>query len=313
MPNVLWMQTGACSGDTMSLLCANHPNLTEFMELYSINLLWHPSLSSLSPEGLSTLIEDIEADKVPLDVFCVEGSILLGPEGTGMFDTLLGKPKMDIVQKLMNKANVTIAVGTCSAFGGIPAAPPNPTEAVGIQWFKDEPGGLVEPDWRSKSGYPIINLSGCPVHPNTTIQVLIQYCTNQKIELDHCNRPRTFYNTLVHQGCTRNEYHEFDVEDQHFGGKGCLFFNQGCEGPKTTATCNITLWNERNSKPRSGTPCVGCTAAGFPKDKNLFKTKKVGEIPSELPLGVNRANYLAYKGLAKSATPQRLKEREVDV
>jgi hydrogenase small subunit len=62
-----------------------------------------------------------------------------------------------------------------------------------------------------------------------------------------------------------------------------------------------------------GVPCFGCTASSFPKDKHLFLTQKLGDIPAELPLGVNRANYLAYKGLAKSATPQRLKEREIDV
>jgi len=34
-------------------------------------------------------------------------------------------------------------MGTCAAFGGIPAAPPNPTEASGIQFTLDKPGGLL--------------------------------------------------------------------------------------------------------------------------------------------------------------------------
>ncbi|MCB1159343.1 MAG: NADH:ubiquinone oxidoreductase [Leptospiraceae bacterium] len=313
MPTIFWIQSGACSGDTMSFLNANDPNLNQFFDLYSIQLLWHPSLSPISEKEFEQLIEDIKNEKIPLDIFCVEGSILTGPEETGMFDTFLGRPKMEVVRELCEKANLVLAVGTCSSFGGIPAAPPNPTDAVGLQWFKDEPDGLFELDWRSKSGYPVINLAGCPVHPNTIVQTMLYHLTGQKIELDHLNRPKLFYNSLIHQGCSRNEYHEFDIEDENFGGRGCLFFNQGCEGPKTLGTCNLTLWNEKNSKPRAGVPCFGCTASNFPKDKNLFKTKKLGDIPAELPLGVNRANYLAYKGLAKSATPQRLKEREVDV
>lgn len=307
--NLLWMQTGACSGDTMALLCAEKPDLLEFFRQYQINLLWHPSLSTDSPEDLQKTIDDIRKGRKQLNILCIEGAILHGPDNTGMFDSFCGRPKKEVVKELCNKANIVVAVGTCSSFGGIPAAPPNPTDATGLQWTKDEEGGLLPPDWKSQANLPVINIPGCPTHPASVIQTLGAFLQGVNLPLDHLNRPSVFFETMVHQGCTRNEYHEFDVEDTAFGSAACLYFNLGCQGPFTSANCNSTLWNGRSSKPRSGVPCFGCTNPKFPREKNLFKTDKIGDIPVEMPLGVKRPNYMAYKGLAKAATPQRLIDR----
>jgi len=311
MATLLWLQAGACSGDSMALLSAETPDFLEALETYGIQILWHPSLSVESPAALEEKVRRIEMGEITLDVLCVEGSVLLGPDGSGMFDTFRGGPKKDLIERLCRHAGVVVAVGTCSAFGGIPAAPPNPSDAVGMQFLKAEPdGGLLEPQWRSKRGLPVVNLSGCPVHPNTVIQTLVMLLNQMKIELDHLNRPAEFYSTLVHQGCTRNEYHEFNVEETAFGKPGCLFFNLGCQGPNTLATCNGILWNGRNSKTRAGVPCMSCTSPAFPRSENLMRTDKLGNVPTTLPLGVGRAAYMSYKGLARGATPQRLIERK---
>ena len=37
---LLWMQAGACSGDTMSLLCGNHPSMEELVD-EGLDLLWY--------------------------------------------------------------------------------------------------------------------------------------------------------------------------------------------------------------------------------------------------------------------------------
>ncbi len=311
MPTLLWMQTAACSGDSMSLLCAESPDLLELLEGHGVELLWHPSLSPTSAADLGRTIDRILADEIDLTVLCVEGSILLGPDGTGMFDSFGGRPKKDLVAGLAAKAQFVLAMGTCAAFGGIPASGPNPTDAVGLQFLRDEPdGGLLEREFRSRAGLPVINLAGCPAHPNTMVQTLLWALSGMRLELDHLHRPTEFYSTLVHQGCTRNEYHEFDVEERDFGAPGCLFFNLGCEGPTTMATCNSILWNNQSSKPRVGVPCFACTSPAFPRAHDLFKTNKIGEVPVVLPLGVNRASYMAYKGLARSAAPARLLERK---
>lgn len=311
MPTLLWLQTGACSGDSMSILNAESPNLLETLESYDVQLLWHPSLSLESPKQLEAIIERIEAGTQELTVLVVEGSILTGPDGTGMFDSMNGRPKKDIIAALAEHAGIVVAMGTCASFGGIPAAGVNPTDAVGLQFLReDHEGGLLEPSWRSMAHLPVINVAGCPAHPNTMIQTLIWALSGVTLELDHLNRPREFFSTLVHQGCTRNEYHEFDIEEHNLGAAGCLFFNLGCQGPNVMATCNSILWNNQSSKPRAGVPCFACTAPSFPKPGNLFQTEKLGSVPVVLPLGVNRAAYMSYKGLARDAAPTRLTERK---
>ena len=43
--NVLWLQSGGCGGCTMSLLCADTPDLPGLLRDNGINLLGHPALS----------------------------------------------------------------------------------------------------------------------------------------------------------------------------------------------------------------------------------------------------------------------------
>ena len=69
-------------------------------------------------------------------------------------------------------------------------------------------------------------------------RVLAMLAAGDPLPLDAINRPAPFFASLVHQGCTRNEYHEYDVEDTALGGRGCLYYNLGCKGPNTQAVCN---------------------------------------------------------------------------
>ncbi|PKF50088.1 NADH:ubiquinone oxidoreductase [Enterovibrio nigricans] len=309
---LLWFQTGSCGGDTMALLSADRPSFSDLLNDYPIELLWQPSLSVESVNNLNDLMDHIIQGTLPLDILCIEGSIITGPNGSGMFDTFRKTAKKNWVLKLAEKARFVLAMGTCAAFGGVHAAPPNPTDCIGLQMDKSEPGGLLPPEWRSGAGYPVINLAGCPVHPNTMTKTLAMIASGIILQLDELNRPKEFFSSLVHQGCTRNEYHEYDVEEAEFGTNGCMFFNLGCKGPYTQATCNTDLWNGRSSKTRAGVPCFGCTSPEFPEDEGLFKTEKLGPIPSKLPVGVERANYIAYKNLAKAAAPERVKKRKME-
>ncbi len=306
MTTVLWLQTGACSGDSMSILGAETPDLLETLSTYGVDLLWHPSLSSESPAQLCQMIEDICAEKRELTILCVEGAIATGPDGTGMFDSLHGEPKMNVVRRLADAARFVVAMGTCAAFGGVVTLDPNPTDSTGLQYLKANKGGLLGADWTSKGGLPVVNVAGCPAHPSWMVETLLTLALSGTIGLDGLNRPSEHYDRVVHQGCTRNEFHEYNIEEASFGGEGCLFFNLGCQGPFTQARCNDSLWGGVNSKPRAGAPCVGCTSPDFPKDQSLLATARIGEIPLKLPHGVDRARYMAYKGLAKSAGPERL-------
>ena len=307
MANLLWLQAGACGGDTMALLCAQSPDLPQFLALNRIELLWNPSLSAESVRVLHARVDAILAGELMLDILCIEGSIVTGPANTGMYDRYRrGIGKHRIIAELAQRARHVVAVGSCAAYGGVHAAPPNPTDCVGLQYTKQVPGGLLSADWRARGGLPVVNIAGCPAHPSAITGTLAALATDEAFELDGINRPKPWFQTPVHSGCTRNEYHEYDVEDQALGGDACLFFNLGCKGPVTRAMCNTELWNGRSSKTRVGVPCFGCTGPLFPQDGNLFVTEKLGNVPLKLPEGVNRASYMAYKQLAKQAAPRRL-------
>jgi len=108
----------------------------------------------------------------PLTLLCVEGSIAMGPDGTGLFDTFDGKPKRDLVYALCSAADYVLALGTCASYGGIPAAAPDPTEAVGLQYADGAPGGLLGKDWRSRKGLPVVNVAGCAADSDTMLRAL---------------------------------------------------------------------------------------------------------------------------------------------
>ena len=228
-----------------------------------------------------------------------------------MYDTLDRQPKKELIAGLARKAKFVIAVGTCASFGGIGAD--GEIEATGLQFHKDEMGGFLGGDFRSREGLPVINLPGCPCHNEVVGGSLTALATGTKVALTALNSPEDYYGMLIHQGCMRNEYHEYRVEDRDFGEKGCMFFHMGCHGPLAHGTCNKILWNRRSSKTRVGVPCFGCTRPTFPQSFPFFQTPNIEGLPNELPDGVDRAHYLAYKGMAAAAAPERLKNRETGV
>nr|WP_246781464.1 hypothetical protein [Rhodoblastus sphagnicola] len=310
---LFWLQTGACGGESLAILSAEAPSFEGLVTSHGLELLWHPSLSHAPMKRFDSLLEAIESGAQALDILCIEGSLITAPRGSGLFDSYQGRARIDIVRMLAAKAGHVVAMGTCASFGGVHAASPNPSDCIGLQFDREQPGGLLPPEWRARAGLPVINIAGCPAHPHAMTQTLAALAAGMAPRLDALNRPMDFFNTQVHQGCTRNEYHEYDIEDEQLGGPACLFFNLGCQGPMTQAVCNSDLWQGVSSKTRAGVPCFGCTAPTFPREADLFATAKIGDIPLRLPAGVERARYMAYKSLAHAAAPPRVKDKKMDV
>ncbi len=74
MANLLWLQGGACSGNTMSFLNAEEPSACDLVTDFGINVLWHPSLGMELGENLQKLLRaPASADEMPLDIFVFEG------------------------------------------------------------------------------------------------------------------------------------------------------------------------------------------------------------------------------------------------
>jgi uptake hydrogenase small subunit len=193
-PTLLWMECGACSGESMAILGAEGrgkrgDTLPDFLEQHGVRLLWHPSLSLESPSEAAAMMERVASGEQPLTLLCVEGSIIHGPNGTGRFDTFAGRPKRDVVAELCERADYVLAMGSCASFGGIPAAAPNPSESTGLQYTNSLPGGLLGPEWRSRAGMPVINLSACPTDATTMIDTMTAIIEGRELELDRVGRP----------------------------------------------------------------------------------------------------------------------------
>ncbi len=310
--NLLWLQSGGCGGCSMSLLCAENPDLITQLETAGIHLLWHPSLSETGGAELIALLESILAGNTPLDILCLEGSVIQGPNGSGLFHRLGGSelPMRDWIGKLAAAATHVVAVGACAAYGGVTAGGGNPSEACGLQYDGDMQGGLLGAAFRSRSGLPVVNIAGCPTHPNWVTETLMQLALDAMSiqELDHLGRPRSYADHLVHHGCPRNEYYEYKASAEKPSDLGCLMEHLGCLGTQARADCNIRLWNGEGSCLRGGYACINCTAPGFEDPGHPFlETPKIAGIPTGLPSDMPKAWFVALASLSKAATPKRLK------
>lgn len=307
MKTILWLQGGACGGNTLSFLNAENPDVIEFFSYYDVKLLWHPSLSLESGDKVRELLNNIVNMKINLDIFIFEGTVVLGPNGSGKFNIFAGRPMKDWVNEISKVANYVVAVGDCASFGGVPASEPNPTESTGLQFHKKEKGGFLGKDFRSRKNLPVINIPGCPAHPEWIITTLSMIINDKLTEedLDEYQRLKIIYSTTTQFGCPRNIYFSYKVALKEFGHReGCLYFDLGCKGSYTRSPCNVILWNKQSSKTRVGTPCFGCTEFDFPTFNFFITEKNRSGIPKRLPLGVSRGAYTTLSAIARASAPE---------
>ncbi|MEX3010558.1 HupU protein [Hoeflea sp. TYP-13] len=313
---LFWMQSGGCGGCTLSLIGAEGPDLLTAFEAADIEVAWHPSLSEASGAAVVDVMERICNDEEPLDILCLEGSVMRGPNGTGKFHLMAGtgKPVMEWLERLARKARYVVAVGSCAAFGGITAAGDNIAEACGLAYDGRRPGGLLGPGFRSGAGLPVINVAGCPIHPGWLTETLHQIASGrfEKSDMDEWERPLSYTMHLVHHGCARNEFYEFKASAERLCDMGCMMENLGCKGTQARADCNIRSWNGSGSCLDGNYPCINCTAPGFEEPGHTFtQTPKIAGIPVGLPTDMPKAWFVALASLSKAATPPRLKDNAV--
>ncbi len=68
----------------------------------------------------------------------MEGAIPL--KDGGIYCKIAGRTALEILREVSADAGLVIAIGSCASFGGLPAADPNPTGAVGVaEIVKDKP------------------------------------------------------------------------------------------------------------------------------------------------------------------------------
>ncbi|MEE3624070.1 HupU protein [Nitrospirillum sp. BR 11752] len=310
---LLWLQSGGCGGCTLSLLGAEKPDLLTALAAANVELLWHPSLSEATGAEARAILEAAAGDGPPVDILCLEGSVINGPGGTGRFHLMAGtgKPMRDWVATIARRAGYVVAVGSCAAFGGVTAAGGNEVEACGLAYDGTRAGGLLGADFRSARGLPVINIAGCPIHPGWFTDTLLQIGagTLSAADLDEWERPLAYTAHLVHHGCARNEFYEFKASAEQPGDLGCMMENLGCKGTQARADCNIRPWNGGGSCLDGNYACINCTAPGFEEPGHAFAvTPKLAGIPIGLPTDMPKAWFVALASLSKAATPKRLRD-----
>jgi len=302
MKNLVWLQGLSCNGNSLSILNSEYPFIYELFE--KINLIFHPEISA--EKSLDEIVNEILLKKINIDILVIEGAITRNKNFHRIGDYTIA----DILDFLKDKVKYIIAVGNCAVFGNFPSMLNINTDITGLQFKFDKIGGFLGKNFRTKSGYPVINIPGCPIHPSWFTVTLLALIEGKKIKLDKFNRPKELFMYLSHDGCTRNEYFEWKEEAEEFGHKeGCLFYNLGCKGPLTHAPCNKILWNRISSKTRAGVPCIGCTEYNFPLRENYFETKKNMGIPEEIPLGTTKRAYITITGVAKTLKNTRVRKK----
>jgi len=242
--DVIWFQGAACSGCSVSVLNSVSPDIKEVLlsELVpgkAINLKFHSTVMSAGGDLAADILK--EAPKKKGYVLVLEGSL---PEG-------------EIHEEfcsLVPASGAVLALGTCSSFGGIPKGSPNPTNCVSV----DECLSKMMPD------KPLINLPGCPPHPDWFTGTVFHILFKGIPELDDLKRPKLFYGPLIHEHCERRPFFDKGRFAKNFNDEGCLF-ELGCKGPYTNADCAIRSFNNHiNWCVQNNHPCIGCCEPEFP-------------------------------------------------
>ena len=134
---------------------------------------YHELLMAASGDNSENALNSvIENDQY---ILMVEGAIPLGLEGNFLRIGSKGETGVDLLKRVAKDAMAVFAIGSCALDGGVVAAAPNPTGAVGVS------EALGRDD--------IINLPGCPVNPINIVGTLLHFLMFDELpKLDAKNR-----------------------------------------------------------------------------------------------------------------------------
>ena len=255
LPKVIWLNGANCTGCTVSLanlFSDSGPSDLADLLLNTIDLEFHPNLMGAAGD---LAVQQLQATAQGDFILVVEGGVPTAFNGhTCLLWTENGKDvtAMEAVQQLAPKAAAVLCVGTCSSFGGIPAANPNPTGVVSVSEL---------------TGLPTINMPGCPTHPDWIVSTIAHLLAGEVPPMDQNRRPLEMYGNLIHKQCPRKG----DQEAKTIGIPNTCLKEIGCKGEKTRSDCPARKWNNgTNWCIGAGAICIGCTEKGFPDQFSPF-------------------------------------------
>jgi hydrogenase small subunit len=265
-PPVIWLHGQECTGPTESLLRSEQPTF-EHLILDLISLDYHQTLDA----GAGHKVEDVKRETIHKYkgkyLLVIEGAIPLAQNG--IFCKIGGQTMMDATAEAAEHAAAIVAFGSCASWGGVQAASPNPTGAVGAPQFL--------------KGKTVVTIPGCPPNPANFLGTVLYFVTYGKLPpIDDKGRPKWAYGRLIHENCYRRPHFDAGRFATQFGDEGhrqgwCLY-KLGCKGPETYNNCPSLEYNNvgGNVWPIGvGHPCFGCSEQGTGFHKPMFSLSEV--------------------------------------
>jgi len=254
---IVWIQAQSCTGDSVSLLNSVDPDPVDLLTRF-ISLVAHQTIGAAQGQTFMDALD--KAREQGEYILVIEGSIPLDmPEACVIGDSTVES----LLVRLIPRAKAVVAVGTCAAFGGLPAAEGNQTGAGSVSQLM------------TRHQLPIqgrlINCPSCPTHPKCLIGTLAYVAAKGYPQVDpELLTPTTFYGHSTHDECPRYHYYERKIFAKYLGDQhGCLF-ELGCLGPISYTECPHRQWNTGvNWCIRASAPCIGCSSPHFGKRKDF--------------------------------------------
>lgn len=250
---VVWLHMAECTGCSESLLRTDAPGIDSLIFDY-ISLEYHETLMAAAgwqaEHNLSNAIEKYKGKYILM----VEGGIPTKNDGMYLKIGPQAHTGLSIAQEAAESAAAIFAIGTCSSFGGVQAAYPNPTGAKGLSKVTDK---------------PVINVPGCPPSERNIVGNVLHYILFGTLPaLDAYSRPKWAYGLRIHDLCERRGRFDAGEFVQEFGDegakKGYCLYKVGCKGPYTFNNCSREKFNQGTSWPvQAGHGCIGCSEPDF--------------------------------------------------
>ncbi|MGI2261009.1 hydrogenase small subunit [Shewanella sp. GXUN23E] len=250
---LIWLNMAECTGCSESLLRATTPDVSTLIFDY-VSLEYQEVLMAAAGMQAEQNLEHAISEYHGRYLLAVEGAVPTANNGTFLTIGPKATTGMQLLQEAAAGAAAIIAVGTCSSFGGVQAAAPNPTDAKGIHKLLTQ---------------PVINLGGCPPSEVNITGTVMYYIMFGKLPaLDMFNRPKWAYGARVHDNCERRGHFDAGEFVEVFGDEaakqGYCLYKVGCKGPYTYNNCPTERFNAHTSWPvLSGHGCMGCSEPDF--------------------------------------------------
>ncbi len=165
---VVWLHFAECTGCSESFLRATDPGVADIL-LDVLNVTYHETIQAACGEKAEAN-RDAAVSKFDGQFICVvEGAIPTA--NNGVYGMVGGRTMLEIAQSVIPRAKHTICFGTCAAFGGLPAAAPNPTGAKGVVGCRPFAATADPPSATARPSIPAA-LSHTAAWKDTTAKVL---------------------------------------------------------------------------------------------------------------------------------------------